>query len=140
MAATYWYGPIYDTVIGPLAGLGVMSPGALAPLAYAFFAPFMAAFFYAAAYLWRTGRPVLAVASVAGLNLYASTVFDYQADTTLDFMVRHLAHGSVCFPLLFLGVMWATKNWRRRMVLILSLVGILVVGNCISGAAFGRGV
>ena len=140
VAATYWYGPIYDTVVGPLAGLGVMSPGPLAPLAYAFFAPLMAAFFYAAAYLWRTGRPVLAVASVAGLNLYASTVFDYQADTTLDFMVRHLAHGSVCFPLLFLGVMWATKNWRRRMVLILSLVGILVVGNCISGAAFGRGV
>lgn len=140
MTTTCWYAPIYDTVIGPLTGLGIMFPGTFALFIYPLVTVLLVAFFYGTGYLWKTGQRALAVASVIALNLYVSFISDYSANTTLDWMVRHLVIGSVCFPLLFLGVMWATKNWRRRIVLILSLVGILVVGNCISGAAFGKGV
>ncbi len=134
VAATYWYAPIYDTVIGPLSGFGVMTPAALPSLAYIGFALIMAALFYAAAYWWRTGRRVLALVLVIGLNLYGSTVFDYHEGATLGFMVQHLVNGSVGFSLLFFGILWARESWRRRYALVLSLIGIFAVGNGITGA------
>ncbi len=139
VAATYWYAPIYDTVIGPLSGFGVMTPAALPFLAYVGFALIMAALFYAAAYWWRTGRRVLALALVIGLNLYGSTVFDYHEGATLGFMARHLVNGSVGFSLLFLGILWARESWRRRYALVLSLIGIFAIGNSITGAVLQTG-
>ena len=130
----YWYGPIYDTVIGPLAGLGVMTPPESAAPFYIIVALLLSAFFYAMAYLWRTGRRALAMMSVIGLFFYIP-ILDYEASTTLDWMVRHIVCNVVCFSLLFLAVLWASKNWCRRFALILSLIGIFAVGNYITGVA-----
>jgi len=142
LALFFWFPPIYDTVIGPLA-VPDMFGGGMVPqpwfVAYSIFPFLITTLFYSALYLWKSDRRFHAIAYLTGIGFYTSIVFDYHQG--MDFLpfLRHPIVCTLAILFWFAALLWM-KTMRRRCIFLLFLVTVFVVGNCISGVAFGRGL
>jgi len=134
----FWFPPIYDSVIGPLA-IPDMFGGGMVPsawfIAYSIFPFLITALFYPVLYLWKSDRRLSAVTYLTAIGFYTSIVFDYHQG--MDFL-PFLRHPIVCTLAIFFwfaALLWM-KTVRRRCTFLLLLVAMFVIGNSVSGVAF----